>query len=72
MTRKKYINNLTRLVIAIYRHPSSVYLKNFKIGNSLRNVRRKGAQCAIKNFGSYDEAWNSETIVSARKFYGLE
>lgn len=72
MTRKKYINNLIRLAIAIYRHPNSVYPENYKIGNSLRDIRRKGAQSAIKNFGSYDKAWNNEAIVFTRKFYGLE
>lgn len=73
MTRKKYINNMQRLILAIYNHPDSNYPDGYKVGNSLRKIKLETklpivieGQCT---FRSYEEIWNSSIIKFARQYY---
>ena len=70
MTRKKYIHKVQELVLAIHRHPASLYPEEYKVGTALKHVRDY-AKKVPKNFGSYEEAWNSEHMIWACEHYGV-
>lgn len=58
MTRKKYIQNVQRLALAIYHDQHSLYPPGHVIGNTLKNIKYDPLS-AIKLYGSYQSAWDS-------------
>ncbi len=69
MTRKKYINKVQQLTIAIYKHPDS-NVKGHKLGKALKYIKANAKSVPAK-FGSYDEAWNCDAMRWAREHYGV-
>lgn len=70
MTRKKYIHKVQEMILAVHRHPSSLYPEGHKVGTALKHVRDYAKEVP-KNFGSYEAAWNSEAMIWAREYYGV-
>ena len=64
MTRKKFINKMQALTIAVHRESN----KEYKLGESLRHVK-DNAKNAPERFGSYDAAWNSKEIRWIRDYF---
>lgn len=64
MTRKKFINKMQALTIAVHNMSN----KEYKLGESLRHVR-DNAKNAPGNYGSYDAAWNSKEIKWIREYF---
>ena len=71
MTRKKYINKIQALTLAVYRHPESNFLHGFKVGEALKHVKEH-AKTVPKTYGSYEAAWNDEALKWAREHYGVK
>lgn len=63
MTRKQYYRKGQQLVIAI-----NNYHNLGNVGKALAHFRDSHKN-APKQFGSYENAWNSEAVKWARKFY---
>lgn len=70
MTRKTYVHKLWNLTLAIYRDPESNFMEGYKVGNAFRH-NKDFAKNVPEKFGSYEAAWNSETMVMCRKRYGV-
>lgn len=70
MTRKKYIRNVQRMMIAIFNHPKSFYPDDYKLGEALKHIRDHAKEVPTK-FGSYAAAWNSETMNWIKDHYGV-
>ena len=68
MTRKKYINLGTKLVVAMYKSPDSI-VKGVSVGSMIRHFR-DNAKHVPEVFGSYEAAWNCEAMKWARENYG--
>lgn len=68
MNRKTYIHKMQHLLLAIYNHAESFYPENYKIGLALKRVKEAASTVPVM-FGSYDKAWNSETLKWARNYY---
>jgi len=68
MTRKQYINKGQQLILAIYKHPQSLYPEGQKIGEHLKHFK-KNAKSVPEKFGSYEAAWNCDIMKWARENY---
>ncbi len=68
MTRKKYIKKGQALMVAIAKHPETIYPKGFKIGQALKYF--KGYAKNVPGIhGSYQAAWDSDVMKWARNHY---
>lgn len=69
MTRKEYTHRMQNLIIAIHNDP--VCDRSWKLGEALKRTK-ENAKNVPKKWGSYEAAWNSETMKGCRKLFGVD
>lgn len=70
MTRERYINKMTALMVAIHKDAVSKG-RNYNLGESLKHLKTADLTKALNEYGRYSNIWNSKVVMDLRKCYGL-
>lgn len=68
MTRKEYTHRVQNLLVAIRNDPT---YNGWKLGEALKRTK-ENAKNVPKKWGSYEAAWNSETMKGLRKLFNVD